>query len=107
MLTKRQVAILQKMAEAFTAGHFDEAELVQEGIFVYRGIARIGIKTLHAFIDHGVVSLSAFPDSKIKRYMVNELGRFVARKPEMSDKVWLQFRSGRPFTILYDEIVEL
>lgn len=94
------------MAKAHLAGDDINAEIVSEGIQVMLGYNHLSWKTLNAFIDHVVVSLDEIGGA-MKRWTINESGLLVAKKPELSDKLWLMLRQGKPFTNTGDDFVEL
>jgi len=67
-LTKRQLAILRKLAQGM--------ELVYDGgMTAYLGTEHVAPRTLNALIRAMALHSTAYPGTEIERYMINHVGR--------------------------------
>lgn len=98
MLTKRQLEIMQQMADAEDRDELEDMEIVSEGIECWLGDHRTSWKTLQALIDHTVVSCDDL-GGVLRRWTLNGCGRMILKHPEKSDELWLRLRTGKPFTV--------
>jgi hypothetical protein len=109
MLTKRQIEVLQQMAQAYQEERWGDAAITSEGLEVWLGFERSSWRTLRAFLDHCAVSGEGgiHGSSGYRIWTINSVGLLIARRPELADTIWLRLRSGKPFTISADGIGEL
>lgn len=105
MLSTRQLEVLRLMADAHQCEHWDDTEIVCEGLECFWETERISVRTVNALVEHCLVSTDG--DGRFRRFEINDTGLAVARRPELADEVWLAVRGGKSFTIRNDHVVEL
>lgn len=94
-------AVLREIAAS------EDGEIVAEGTQVYIGPRRTNWGVLKALLRCGAVSASDV-SSIMQRYVINESGRAIMRRPELAKELANAYLSHEgPFTIRNDRVVPL
>ncbi len=94
--------VLREISEA------DDEAIVAEGLAVYIGTRRSSWRVINALLRCGALSDRSETGDTFRRYVINESGRSIIRRPELAGELRDAYlRSDGPFMIQDDRIVAL
>lgn len=95
-LSKRQMRLLELMRDT-------GEELVAEGLQVWVGEERFSVGSYKAVLR--IAAIKDVSDCKgLGRFVINDIGEGVLRRPELADEVAYAFIAGKNFTIKNDHV---
>lgn len=83
-----------------------ESEVVREGRQCWLGSERVSGRVLEEAIRSSAVN-NVSDSNVIERYVINEIGQAVLRRPELAEEVMVAILSGRQFTVRDDRIIDM
>ena len=108
-MTKRALQILRKMAAAYEAENYDDAEIAVDHGSCWCGLEKISSSTVRQLLQCTAISEDGtVSDERFHRYAINETGLIVARKPELADEIFCRIvLGGKPFMVTSEGLKDL
>lgn len=104
MLTRRAFEVLRIMVECAEIDEEFEPEITVDGGTVWLGCERIRRSTLDQLLRVAAIKQTVSGHG-CERWVANDTGAAILRRPELADEVFIALHGCEPFTIRDDHVV--